>query len=233
MTGNRFALVLVPLLSLAACGDQPAGGGDIFAPVGGTVNAQSSQAGDAYLTQDFGRLPPDSAAQTGTSSDFANTVTAAIDEAEAQNPAGGGTGAAAATSGIDPNAESINLAESSQAEQKAQREVAARELEEARQQLVIVQPETETVPSATVNIAKYARETTNRVGQRLYQRPFSVSGEASRSRCRRFVDADAAQRVFLQNGGPRTDKLNLDPDGDGFACGWSPEPFRSIRVPGQ
>jgi hypothetical protein len=31
----------------------------------------------------------------------------------------------------------------------------------------------------------------------------------------------------LANGGPERDKEGLDPDGDGFACGWDPRPFRS------
>jgi hypothetical protein len=37
---------------------------------------------------------------------------------------------------------------------------------------------------------------------------------------------DAAQEAFLAAGGPERDRNNLDPDGDGFACWWDPEPFR-------
>ena len=38
-----------------------------------------------------------------------------------------------------------------------------------------------------------------------------------------------AQRAFLAAGGPDQDRLGLDPDGDGFVCGWSPLPYRSLQ----
>ena len=37
---------------------------------------------------------------------------------------------------------------------------------------------------------------------------------------------DQAQIDFLSKGGPERDRLSLDPDGDGYACGWDPRPFR-------
>ncbi len=80
-----------------------------------------------------------------------------------------------------------------------------------------------------VNPAAFARATTHNVGERVYKR--SSRSNASQ-RCRKYGNPDAAQRAFLGAGGPQSDDLRLDPDGDGFVCGWSPIPFRSLRVGG-
>lgn len=80
-----------------------------------------------------------------------------------------------------------------------------------------------------VNLAAFARSTTHKIGERLYRRGFR--GSASKA-CRKYGNADAAQRAFLSQGGPQNDPLKLDPDGDGFVCGWSPVPFRNLRVGG-
>lgn len=78
------------------------------------------------------------------------------------------------------------------------------------------------------NIVEYALSTTNRVGQPIYRRaPMPVS--QYRRNCARYDSPDQAQQAFLDRGGPREDRLGIDPDGDGFACGWNPEPFRKAR----
>jgi N-acetyl-anhydromuramyl-L-alanine amidase AmpD len=46
-------------------------------------------------------------------------------------------------------------------------------------------------------------------------------------RCSDFRTTDLAQDWFLTNGGPDRDRSRLDPDGDGFACNWSPERYRA------
>lgn len=79
-----------------------------------------------------------------------------------------------------------------------------------------------------VNLAAFARSTNNRLGQRVYSRTGSRSSAAAARTCRRYPSPDAAQRAFLARGGPQRDPLNIDPDGDGFVCGWSPEPFRNL-----
>ncbi|MEX0969656.1 MAG: hypothetical protein WD046_04320 [Paracoccaceae bacterium] len=88
-------------------------------------------------------------------------------------------------------------------------------------------------PAAPANInvnrdilATYARATGNNVGEKLYRR-LQISREDARRACAQYTDADTAQSVFLQRGGPAEDPLNLDSDGDGFACAWSPTPFRN------
>lgn len=44
--------------------------------------------------------------------------------------------------------------------------------------------------------------------------------------CTGFASPAAAQDAFLSNGGPGSDRFGLDPDGDGYACGWRPSPRR-------
>ena len=80
-----------------------------------------------------------------------------------------------------------------------------------------------------VNPAAFARSTTHNIGERLYKR---ASRSSASQRCRKYGNPDAAQRAFLAAGGPESDELRLDPDGDGFVCGWSPIPFRNLRVGG-
>ncbi|WP_037308258.1 hypothetical protein [Ruegeria halocynthiae] len=77
------------------------------------------------------------------------------------------------------------------------------------------------------NIVQYALNTSNPVGTQLYSRAgFNLQAKAQRN-CARFPSADQAQIEFLSNGGPQRDRKGLDPDGDGYACGWDPSLFRS------
>lgn len=76
------------------------------------------------------------------------------------------------------------------------------------------------------NIVSFALETTNSVGEQRYRRS-GLRGQAGSERaCAKFTSSDLAQEAFLSAGGPERDRRNLDPDGDGFACGWDPRPFR-------
>lgn len=80
-----------------------------------------------------------------------------------------------------------------------------------------------------VSVVEYALSTSNTVGQSIYSRS-ALSGEARAERnCARYTSADFAQIAFLEAGGPNRDRHGLDPDGDGFACGWDPAPFRTAR----
>lgn len=77
------------------------------------------------------------------------------------------------------------------------------------------------------NIVQYALTTTNPVGTQLHSRAgFNLQAKAQRN-CAGYASPDQAQIDFLANGGPQRDRKGLDPDGDGFACGWDPSPFRS------
>lgn len=51
----------------------------------------------------------------------------------------------------------------------------------------------------------------------LYPRSVDVVGD-----CSIFSTPEAAQRTFRREGGPDRDPLGLDPDGDGYACSFRP-----------
>lgn len=75
------------------------------------------------------------------------------------------------------------------------------------------------------NIVEYALNAPNVKGQEWYSRSL-LSGQGRFQRnCAAYGTPDEAQRDFLARGGPERDRLGIDPDGDGFACGWDPAPF--------
>lgn len=75
------------------------------------------------------------------------------------------------------------------------------------------------------NIVQYALSTQHAPGTRMYNRSSLFQRDPLRA-CARFAAPDLAQEEFLAQGGPQRDRLGLDPDGDGYACGWDPRPFR-------
>ena len=83
-------------------------------------------------------------------------------------------------------------------------------------------------PKATASVVEYALKTTNKVGEVLYKRTNPMRDVLSRRACRKYTSDDAAQAAFLELGGPERDPRYLDPDGDGFACGWNPETYRKL-----
>ncbi len=88
----------------------------------------------------------------------------------------------------------------------------------------VIQPEPLPERTTDVNLAAYAVNQTNQVGNKIYIR----RGNAQTTCFRYNRDPDEAQRVFLASGGPRLDPRNLDPDGDGFACKWTPDTYRRL-----
>ena len=78
------------------------------------------------------------------------------------------------------------------------------------------------------NIVQYALQAPNNRGEDVFDRS-GLSGESRFQRnCAKYRTPDEAQRDFLTRGGPQRDRLGIDPDGDGFACGWDPQAFRAI-----
>ena len=108
-------------------------------------------------------------------------------------------------------------------------ETDAARLAALQQSNVILQAEPLPRRTDGINLAAFARSTTHNIGQRLFPRK---SRSSASQRCRKYGNPDAAQRAFLSSGGPESDDLRLDPDGDGFVCGWSPIPFRNLKVGG-
>lgn len=80
--------------------------------------------------------------------------------------------------------------------------------------------------SSGPNIVEFALSTTHAPGTQVYKRGSLFGGNAAAA-CSRFASPDLAQEAFLADGGPQKDRKGLDPDGDGFACGWDPRPFRT------
>lgn len=77
------------------------------------------------------------------------------------------------------------------------------------------------------NIVEYALNAPNVKGQEWYSRSI-LSGQSRFQRnCAAYATPDDAQRDFMARGGPERDRLGIDPDGDGFACGWDPAPFKA------
>ena len=81
-------------------------------------------------------------------------------------------------------------------------------------------------PGRRPNVVDYAIRTNNPIGVQLYNRFGTELKVISFGGCDRYRSKDEAQQDFLAKGGPESDSYGLDPDGDGYACGWDPRPFR-------
>lgn len=200
---------------LAACNDSVTVPSDsVFyeVPQGGTASSAGGYVDPSYYGPAYG-----------------SEVAVANDPVVAGGPGGdiSGLGSASGT-GAALDDDRINLMQWTLEQQKIDAAIAERDLEAARSQLVVVQPTAVPTEPAGVNIALFAQQSTNAVGERVYPRSAGarVSGIGS---CGRYRDGDAAQRAFLAAGGPVSDRSGLDPDGDGFACNFDPAPYRALR----
>ncbi len=100
----------------------------------------------------------------------------------------------------------------------------------AQYQIIAPEPLPERPEGASgVNVVEYALRTTNSVGQPVYSRSAFASKAREQRNCTAYASDDEAQEAFLAAGGPERDREGLDADGDGFACGWNPAPFRRSR----
>jgi len=107
-------------------------------------------------------------------------------------------------------------------ESDAQRRAAQAAAREQVQPTAVPQRPSSTGP----NIVEYAINAPNVKGQEWYSRSL-LSGQGRFQRnCAGYASPDEAQRDFLARGGPERDRRGIDPDGDGFACGWDPAPFK-------
>jgi hypothetical protein len=84
----------------------------------------------------------------------------------------------------------------------------------------------ERTDTEVASVVDYAMNAQNKLGESVYKRG-SVSAEKAKAACARYPTDAAAQEAFLKAGGPQRDSKKLDPDGDGFACGFDPTPFQS------
>ncbi|MGR3370752.1 MAG: hypothetical protein ACU0CC_03085 [Sagittula sp.] len=115
----------------------------------------------------------------------------------------------------------------------AQRDIAADAamIQQNRAQYQVIQPtDLPTRPGTNrPNIVEYALRTTNPVGTALYKRSSLRAETRYQNSCGAFASPDLAQEEFLALGGPEKDRKGMDPDGDGYACGWNPAPFRAAK----
>jgi hypothetical protein len=136
-------------------------------------------------------------------------------------PSASGTGA-----GLDQDR--INLMQWTLEQQKIDAAKAQRDLDAAKAQLVIYKPTGSVPQDSGPNVALYAIQSTNAVGQSIYSRS-ATARLTGMGGCGRYRDGDSAQRAFLAAGGPQEDRMGLDPDGDGFACKFDPSIYRSMK----
>lgn len=103
----------------------------------------------------------------------------------------------------------------------------------ARQREQYVQIAPKAVPTGNgghgARVVQFALSTTNRVGESIYRRSAVFAKSRFEKNCAKYPSPDQAQTAFLQSGGPQKDRGGLDPDGDGFACSWNPQPFRNAK----
>lgn len=84
-------------------------------------------------------------------------------------------------------------------------------------------------PGSTPVLVRYAYAAQHKPGTKIYARKGASQALAARV-CAGFATPSAAQTAFLAAGGPETDSRGMDPDGDGFVCGWDPAPFRQAQL---
>jgi hypothetical protein len=177
-------------------------------------------------------VPQGGTASSAGGGDFTSTIEGALAE-----PTPGGLPAHYPGATLPPSPDGtgtaldddqINLMQWTLEQQRIDAAVAQEQLDAARSQLVVVQPGS--LPNRTdgVNVALYAQQSSNALGQRVYDRSVGarVAGVGS---CGRYRTGDDAQRAFLAAGGPQADRHGLDPDGDGFACQFDPGPYRALN----
>lgn len=80
-------------------------------------------------------------------------------------------------------------------------------------------------PGSTPVLARYAAQVDHAPGTRVWPRRNANPVKALEI-CTTYATADAAQIGYLSRGGPQADPLGMDPDGDGYVCGWDPATWR-------
>ena len=179
---------------------------------------------DPILTE----VPLGGTASTAGSDGFTSTIEGALATDATGQPLNAPLAGSADGTGRSLDDDRINLMQWTLEQQKIDAAIAERDLAEARSNLVVVQPGPLPPRPEGANVALFANQTTNAIGESIYPRSVGarVGGVGN---CGRFRDADAAQRAFLSGGGPERDRYGIDPDGDGFACKWDPTPYRALR----
>lgn len=229
----RQFLPVIGMLALAAC--DPAipdsGAGVGFGNPNDYMRAQSAQARDQQPGAPLSAIEGLDAAPRGGDWQSADDDSPDALAREALAAIGGGasSGQGQADQGLDdwPMAAGGGISEQSFDPTAPRGETEAERNARLSAQFETVAPEAlPERPADTTNIVAYALSTTHRVGQEQHRRS-PIQFRNHERACAQFASQDLAQEEFLRRGGPERDPLNLDPNGDGFACWWDPEPFRA------
>lgn len=165
---------------------------------------------------------PDSGAGVGQPGFLSDQERRAVAPAQVPAPAAG-AGIAAAPLSDEQDFEAVAARETIESDRER--------LERLRAQYEVAEavplPERPDVGPSPV---AFALATRHPVGVERYSR-FLLRMSSPARNCAQFRSPDEAQEAFLAAGGPERDRLNLDPDGDGYACGWDPEPIRAAARP--
>ncbi|PIV74237.1 MAG: hypothetical protein COW55_10030 [Rhodobacteraceae bacterium CG17_big_fil_post_rev_8_21_14_2_50_65_11] len=222
------------LLVLGGCAVQPEDTRGVgFGDYNDRLAGERAQRRTALAAAEETVLPP--ARQTGQT-DIAALAEGAIDAAEGQarrDQADGGQADAVAaplrrgnTSGISDEQDFEAVAGRETIESDAER------LERMQAQRVEIAPTVvpERAGATGPNIIEYALVTSHPVGEQRHNRLNFAAGARHERNCRAYRSDDLAQEAFLAAGGPERDRQALDPDGDGYACGWDPTPYREAAA---
>lgn len=245
----RAPFVLLIALGLAACDTSvpDSGAGVGFTDYNTYLRAREAQLAGRPLAAPVAPLNAAPVAPVATTGFSVDRVGAAIDAADGRAQVAAAP-LPAPTPIFDPNATNLPLGNAPLDTQVATQNstgisdeqdfaaVSARETIEsdkerrARQQAQYQVIAPTALPQRTgqsePNIVQFAISTTHAPGTPVYKRSsLRVTNEAKA--CSQFISADLAQEAFLAAGGPERDRKGLDQDGDGFACGWDPRPFRA------
>ena len=213
--------VLILTAGLAACSAQAPNDGDEYwdsiTPDPSALGNKPTNTQQAGLgTQPHTVRPP---AEPATANDPQNVATldetVTVPQKKKENPSTDGDGSIS-------NSQNFEVVKS-----KESIESDAEKLERLKSNYEIVEPGAAPVRDSRINLAKYALSQTNPVGQKAYSRN-PLKGRKAVEKCAGFGSPDEAQTDFLKSGGPQRDTLGIDPDGDGYACKWSPTVYRSL-----
>lgn len=185
-----------------------------------TQGISPSELAQAGIGQTAAAAPATPAAPTNLGSDPLRTQGL---DASPSNPA---PAMAGATGGLSDEQNFDAVAGRETIESDAQRRAAQAAAREQIAPTAVPQRPANTGP----NIVEYALNAPNTKGQEWYSRSMLSGQNRFQRNCAAYSTPDEAQRDFLARGGPERDRLGIDPDGDGFACGWDPAPFiQAIR----
>jgi hypothetical protein len=235
----RFVFGSLALVTLSACApavpDSAAGVGfgdyseyqRAQAERDAALNGQALPPASAVSSETLPSAPTTTGGAGNAAEQLAADAAAALNSGEAPldaSPSNPAPEVALTASGISDENDFDNVSSLRSIEGDKQR------IEQNRAQYQVVTPTA--LPSRNgsegPNIVAYALQTSHPVGAQMHKR-FAGSQKRAERNCAKYASPDQAQAAFLAKGGPARDRLGIDPDGDGYACGWNPAPFRNVN----